>query len=126
LFVREDRFVGIADLQYIGRTTGDNSFRFGDRATVHLNPGFVFYTRGKDTFVLLLDTSYTFVSESEFEGATVANTGENSFYMGPRILATFNDTFSTYIGVSLPIYHDMQGTQLATDYRIIASIMGAL
>jgi len=126
VFLREDQFIGIADLQYIGRTTGENDFRFGDKATLHITPGLVFYTHGKDTFVLLLDTTYTFVGESDFDGTTVQNTGESSLYLGPRILATFNDTFSSYVGVSLPLYHDMQGTQLATDYRIIASIMGAM
>lgn len=124
-FLREDRFVGIADVQYIGRTAGENDFRFGDKVTAHITPGYVFFQRNKDIFAFLVDSSYTFVGEADISGATVPNTGESSFYMGPRILATFNDRFSTYVGVSLPLYHDMQGTQLATDYQIIASVMGA-
>jgi hypothetical protein len=125
LFLRDDRFVGIADAQYIGRTTGENDFRFGDKVTAHVTPGYVFFQRGKDIFVFLVDSSYTFVGEADSSGSKVPNTGESSFYMGPRVLATFNDVFSTYVGVSLPLYHDMTGTQLATDYQIIASVMGA-
>ncbi len=125
IFVRDDRFVGIADAQYIGRTSGENEFRFGDKISTHVAPGFVFFQRGRDTFVFLVDSSYTFAGEADLSGSTVPNTGESSFYMGPRILATFNDVFSTYVGVSLPLYHDMTGTQLAADYQIIASVMGA-
>jgi hypothetical protein len=124
-FLRDDRFVGIADAQYIGRTTGENDFRFGDKMTAHVTPGYVFFQRNKDIFAFLVDSSFTFVGEADMSGATVPNTGESSFYMGPRILATFNDKFSSYVGVSLPVYHDMTGTQLAADYQIIASVMGA-
>jgi hypothetical protein len=124
-FLREDRFLGFADAQYIGRSTGENDFRFGDKVTVHVTPGYVFFERAKNSFAFLVDSSYTFVGESDFDGTEVPTTGESSFYMGPRVLATFNKTLSAYVGASLPLYHDMNGTQLATDYQVIASIMGA-
>jgi hypothetical protein len=125
LFLKEDRFLGFADAQYIGRTTGENDFRFGDKVSVHVTPGYLFFERGKNTFAFLVDSSYIFIAEGDFDGRTVPNTGESSFYLGPSILANFNDIVSGYVGVSLPLYHDMTGTQLATDYQIVASVMGA-
>jgi hypothetical protein len=126
IFLREDRLVGFGDVQYIGRTEGENSFQYGDKVTLHLSPGYVFYLRARNSFSILADSSYVFSDNSTFEGSTVRSSGESSWYLGPRILATFGEKLSAMVGVGIPIYHDMNGRQLANDYRITAGIMVGL
>jgi hypothetical protein len=123
LFLREDRWVGFGDAQFIGRTTGSDKFRAGDMVTVHLAPGYVFFQRAKDTVAVLLDSSLVFVDKSSVDSEAIANSGETTLSVGPRVQATLRDTFSALIGVSLPVFQDRGGRQLGTDYTVVGSLM---
>lgn len=121
--VRYQEFFGLIDGQFIGRTAGENDFTFGNTVTVHITPGYIFsYARGNE-FSILLDAAYRYDAQSDFKGATVADSGQNAFMMGPQLMANFQGKGVATVGVGVPIYQTVEGTQLASDYQISASIM---
>jgi hypothetical protein len=121
--VRYDDFVGLVDGQFIGRTAGENDFTWGNTVTVHVTPGYIFsYAHGNE-FSLMLDAAYRYDAQSEYAGSTVDNSGQTAFLMGPQLMGNFKGRISALIGVNLPIYQTVEGTQLASDYHIIASVM---
>ena len=121
--VRYEEFFGLADAQFIGRTAGENDFTFGSTATVHMTPGYIFsYARGNE-FSILLDAAYRYDGQADFDGSTVADSGQSAFTMGPQLMGNFQGNTVATVGVNIPIYQTVEGTQLASDYQIMASIM---
>jgi hypothetical protein len=120
---RYEDIIGLIDGQFIGRTTGTNDFRRGDTATLHITPGYIFsYAKGNE-FSILLDAAYRYDGESQYRGDKVSNSGQTTFTMGPQIMANFKSKLVATFGVNLPLYQNVEGTQLASDYQIFASIM---
>jgi hypothetical protein len=121
--VRYDDFFGVVDGQYIGRTAGENDFTRGNTVAVHVTPGYIFsYSKGNE-FSVMLDAAYRYDAQSEYDGATVDNSGQTAFLMGPQLMGNFQDRVMATVGVSLPLYQSVEGTQLASDYQILASVM---
>jgi hypothetical protein len=121
--VRYEKYFGIVDAQYIGRTTGENDFRYGDKVTTHVSPGYIFHQFDKDLFAVMLDAAYEFVNQAEYNGSTVENSGQTQFSLGPKLFATFAEHLSATIGIDIPVYRTVEGTQLATNYQLTTSIM---
>lgn len=121
--VRYEDFFGVVDGQFIGRTSGENDFRFGDTVTVRASPGYIFsYARGNE-FSVLCDVAYRFDGQAEYAGATVTNSGQSVFSMGPQLMANFQGKVVASVGLNLPLYQRVEGTQLTSDYQILASVM---
>lgn len=120
---RYEDFFGVIDGQYIGRTTGENDFTRGNTVTLHVKPGYIFsYAQGNE-FSVMLDAAYRYDAQSEYAGVTVDNSGQTEFLIGPQVMANFRGRISATVGVNLPIYQTTEGTQLASDYQILASVM---
>jgi len=120
---RYEDFFGVIDGQFIGRSTGENDFTRGNTVTLHVTPGYIFsYAQGNE-FSLMLDAAYRYDAEAEYAGATVENSGQTEFMLGPQVMANFKGRISATVGINLPIYEKVEGTQLASDYQIIASVM---
>lgn len=121
--VRYEDFFGLVDAQFIGRTVGENDFTFGNTATAHVTPGYIFsYARGNE-FSVLLDAAYRYDAQAEQDGVTVNDSGRTAFTMGPMLMGNFQGKLLASIGVNLPIYQSVEGTQIASDYQILASVM---
>jgi hypothetical protein len=121
--VRYEEFIGLLDGQFIGRTEGDNSFTFGDTVTVRAAPGYIFsYAHGNE-FSALLEAAYRFDASADYRGNNVPDSGQTSFFLGPKIMARFQENTVASFGVALPLYQNVEGTQLASEYQILASIM---
>jgi hypothetical protein len=43
--------------------------------------------------------------------------------LGPKLMLKLKERFIGSFGVSLPLYQSVEGTQLASDYQILASMM---
>jgi hypothetical protein len=120
---RYDDFFGVVDGQFIGRTTGDNDFTRGNTVSVHVTPGYIFsYAKGNE-FSVMLDAAYRYDAQSDYNGSTVDNSGQTAFLMGPQLMGNFQGWLLATVGVSLPLYQTVEGTQLASDYQILASVM---
>jgi hypothetical protein len=121
--VRYEDFIGLLDGQFIGRTEGDNSLTFGDTVTARAAPGYIFSNAHGNEFSALLEAAYRYDASIDYQGQNVINSGQTSFFIGPKLMARFQETTVASVGVALPVYHTVDGTQLASDYQIIASIM---
>ncbi len=121
--VRYEDFFGVVDGQFIGRTAGENDFTFGNTVTVRVTPGYIFsYAKGNE-FSILLDAAYRYDAQADYDGTTVADSGQTAFTMGPQLMGNFRNKVLASIGIALPIYQNVEGTQLASDYQILASVM---
>lgn len=121
--VRYEDFFGVVDGQFIGRTAGENDFTFGNTVTVHVSPGYIFsYAKGNE-FSILLDAAYRYDAQADYDGATVADSGQTAFTMGPQLMGNFRNKVLASIGINMPVYQNVEGTQLASDYQILASVM---
>ncbi len=121
--VRYEEFFGVLDGQFIGRTTGENDFKFGDTITAHAMPGYIFsQTRGNE-FSILMDASYRYSAQSSYDGQTVDDSGQTAFTLGPQLMANFQKQTIVSIGIDIPLYQSVEGTQLASDYEILAAVM---
>jgi len=121
--VRYQDFFALLDGQYIGRTAGENDFTFGNTVSAHFSPGYIFsYAHGNE-FSIMIDAAYRNDARADFKGRQVANSGQTAFMMGPRLMGNFKGNFIASIGINLPIYQSVEGTQLASDYQILASVM---
>jgi hypothetical protein len=120
---RYEDFFGVIDGQFIGRTAGENDFTRGNTVTVHVTPGYIFsYARGNE-FSVMVDAAYRYDAQSDYNGSTVDNSGQTAFLMGPQLMGNFQGRILAAVGVSLPLYQTVEGTQLASDYQILASVM---
>jgi hypothetical protein len=121
--VRYGDIFGVLDGQFIGRTEGDTDFTFGDTVTVHVNPGYSFSRSSGNEFSVLLDAAYRYDAQSSYFGRDVADSGQTAFSLGPQLMGNFQERLIATVGVSLPIYQSVEGTQLASDYQVVASVM---
>ena len=121
--VRYEKYFGIIDAQYLGRTTGSDDFRYGNKVTTHVTPGYFFHQYERNLFAIMFDAAYEFVGQSDYNGTTVDNSGQTQFTLGPKLLANFADQFSATVGIAIPVYRTVNGTQLATNYQLTAGLM---
>lgn len=107
-----------AAMRYGRHAEADSGFRKGDRVLVDLAGGYRPYLSGyyePDTiFTLELNGEYT--DRAERGGRELADTGGTEVFVAPGLWWTYRN-FALQTGVQIPVYHDLNGAQDATDYR---------
>jgi hypothetical protein len=121
--VRYEDFFGVMDGQFIGRTAGENDFTFGNSVSAHVTPGYIFSHSARNEFSILLDAAYRYDAQASYKSATVRDSGQTSFTMGPQVMGNFQGRVLASFGVNMPLYQTVEGTQLASDYQILLSVM---
>jgi hypothetical protein len=86
-------------------------------------PGYIFSQARGNEFSILMDASYRYSAQSTFDGTTVEDSGQTAFTLGPQLMANFHQQAIVSIGIDIPVYQKVEGTQLASDYEILASVM---
>lgn len=118
-----EEIIGLIDAQFIGRTEGDNNFTFGDTVTARVAPGYIFSRAAGNEFSALLEAAYRYDGSADYDGFSVPDSGQSAFLLGPKLMLKLKERFIGSFGVSLPLYQSVEGTQLASDYQILASMM---
>lgn len=110
------RFAG---LLYRRNGENDAGLRRGDRVLFDLAGGWRPRPpryREPDT-VWLLELNGEYGRKAELNGAELADTGGTEIFLSPGIFWTLRN-FAVKAGVQVPLYHDLNGMQQETDYRI--------
>ncbi len=71
---------------------------------------------------LQLELNGEIKGKAELDGETQENTGGHIIYLSPGVHIKFHRGMHFDIGVPMPVYRDLNGTQLSEDYRIVAKL----
>jgi hypothetical protein len=111
-----------ASAMYEFATEGTLSSNLGD--IVRLNCGFGWspeaMKEGSLRWTFLLEAVGEWRERAEIDGATDQNTGGSQLFVAPGVRATWNESWSSYASLSLPVVEDLNGEQADTDLRFTA------
>jgi hypothetical protein len=113
------RFTVDASSQYTVRTEADD-FRLGDRidAGVALAYRLTQDIQKFPQFGVFGEANYRYLFKSEEDGEKDPNTGGSALFLTPGIRAGFTRNISFTVSAPLPVWQDLNGTQLKTSYKI--------
>ncbi len=102
--------------RFNGRTAA--GLKRGDKVLVDLVGGWrptppSYY---KPDLVWMLELNGEFTQRADFNGASLANTGGNEWFVSPGLMWTYRN-FAVKAGVQLPIASSLNGNQAKSDYR---------
>lgn len=87
-------------------------YSFGNELFINLGAGY-----RTDTFLdFTVMFRYRNTSHDTFDGAEVPNTSGNWLYLVPGINGKLSDNFTARLGAQVPLYRNLNGTQLTTSY----------
>ena len=110
-----------AQVHYSIRSTGDYDYRFANDLMWSGGPGMFLWLQPKSTFALQFNVSGEYKGLDTFQGASAADTGVTSVFLGPQLLYTWTDKLSAQLGIDLPVSIDNTALQLVPDYRVRAA-----
>lgn len=100
---------------------GNETYQFGDEVQIILSINDN-YLIGK----MVLDASLTFryrnAGLDQFNERTMPNTGGQWVFLSPRISLNVSKTISVNIAPEIPLYGNVEGTQLSPTYRLNAGV----
>lgn len=115
---RYQRIFAAASFQYSIRTEGDYNYRYANEFSWEAGVGAYLLIDHSYTLALQLHASGESKGKDSFDGETADDTGMNSFYLGPRLIATWQDKLSADLGIDIPVMLQNTAFQTVPDYRI--------
>jgi hypothetical protein len=123
IYARWQRWYLRAGTQYTIRSTGDFDYRYANDLTWSGGPGYYFLMTERHSLALQLAVAGETKGYDTFQGATAADTGVTSVFLGPLINFTWSDKFNAEAGVDLPVLINNTALQLVPDYRVRAALV---
>ncbi len=117
--LRYKNFFFLADVQFALRGDGPYQYDFTNDLSWSGGPGYYFVRRPNTVVGLQFVVSGESKDVDRFQGNPAEDTGINSIFLGPRIIASFG-RYSGEIGVDLPVSIENTALQVVPDYRIRA------
>jgi hypothetical protein len=109
------------NVQFTLRGDGAHQYHFANDLTWAGGPGY-YFVRQRDTIVgLQFVASGEYKDVDRFRGKKADDTGINSVFFGPRVLAS-RGRWSAEISAELPVSIDNTALQVVPDYRVRAAI----
>jgi hypothetical protein len=106
--------------QYYLRTEA-NDYQFGDWLIVSAGPGAYVLLDENYTLSVQASAFYEAMKQDMVTGKINDQTGSTAWYLGPQLVFTMGDHFSTQAGVDLPLRINNHGLQSVPDYRVHAA-----
>jgi hypothetical protein len=110
-----------ASVQFTLRGDGTHQYHFANDVTWNAGPGY-YFVRTPETIAGL---QFVFSGEHKdvdrFRGAKAADTGIDSVFVGPRIVAS-RGRFSAELAIDLPVSIENTALQAVPDYRLSAGV----
>ena len=105
--------------QYTFRTEADD-FRLGDRVDAGLALAYRFTEdiQKFPQFGMFGEANFRHLFKSEEDGEDDPNTGGSALFLTPGIRAGFTRNISFTVSAPLPVWQDLNGTQLKTSYKV--------
>lgn len=71
---------------------------------------------------LVAEATLRHVQESEEDGGSDGDTGGSVLFLSPGVKVSFSQSCAANLGVQFPVVQDLNGSQVETDFRLIAGI----
>ena len=97
---------------------GDQDFESPDVFKYNFAYGYAI----SNLFDVGIELNGEFKDKAELDGVKQDNTGGNIIYLSPGIHFKFHKGMHFDVCVPVPVYRDLNGTQLSEDYRIVAKL----
>lgn len=110
------RYAGVND-DYLGFS----SYRFGNEMQLITGVSDQF-TIGKEIFNPSLLIRYRNTRQDQLGGLELENTGGNWIYLVPGLVYQTSPNFHARLAAEFPLYSNLQGVQLTTDFRLTAGL----
>lgn len=124
LFTRNFNLATALTYRYTGTNKdyfGTQAYRFGNEFSATLQSSYRFFIRAQ-IFDAVLSFRYRNQAVDKVDDREFPNSGGNFVYIIPGMNYNFNPNWSIRFSSQLPLYRKVGGTQLATSYKLIASI----
>jgi hypothetical protein len=119
--LRYRSFFFVADTQFGLRGEGAHQYEFANDLSWSGGPGYYLKRNDKAIVGLQLICSGEHKELDRFQGQPAEDTGITSFFLGPRVVASFG-TVSGELAIDLPVSIDNTALQAVPDYRIRGSM----
>jgi hypothetical protein len=103
------------------RGDGSHQYHFANELLWSAGPGYYFVRNRETTAGLQFVVSGEHKDVDRFRGAKAVDTGIDSVFLGPRLVAS-HGRFSAEIAVDLPVSIDNTALQAVPDYRVRAGV----
>jgi hypothetical protein len=110
-----------SNLQFALRGDGAHQYHFANELTWSTGPGYYFWRSRDAIFGMQLVVSGEHKDVDRFRGAKAVDTGTNSIFLGPRLVAS-RGRFSAEIAAEFPVSIDNTALQVVPDYRLRAGV----
>ncbi len=115
------RWLVNADLFYKANSEA-NDYRFGNTLRFDVGGQFRVYPRRYErydqlTLNAILEMNGRYVAKDTLDGERIGTTGGLKLFISPGIQAIVTDSLLFELGVQVPVYRDLNGPQLAEDFR---------
>ncbi len=109
------------NVQFTLRGDGAHQYHFANDLTWSGGPGY-YFVRNRDTIVgLQFEASGEYKNVDWFRGKRAEDTGINSVFLGPRVVAS-RGRLSAEVAAELPVLIDNTALQVVPDYRLRGGI----
>lgn len=107
-----------ASIGYRATNENDAGLERGDRLLIDLAGGIRFRPTGylEPDWVWMLELNGEFIDRAQQNGAGLADTGGNLWFVSPGLMWTSRN-YAIKIGVQIPLANDLRGLQDSVDYR---------
>jgi outer membrane putative beta-barrel porin/alpha-amylase len=109
-----------AGAQYTARTEADD-FQLGDRVDAGLALAYRLIEDVESAFQpsLFAELNFRHLFKSEEDGERDPNTGGSALFATPGVRARFGQHVSLTVAAPIPVYQDLNGEQLETDFKLL-------
>jgi hypothetical protein len=122
LYARWKRMFVSASVQYAIRSRGEFDYEFANDLIWAGGPGMLLVVTDPFTLSLQANVSGETKGRDKFRGETVDDTGITAVYLGPEIIAAWQEQFSVELGLDVPVHLANTGLQIVPDYRAHAAV----
>ncbi len=119
-YLRRGRLFLTGHALYRFAQENSDGYHRGDECMWGGGPGVLVLDEAGGTLGAQLNVSGVWHDPDEHNGAIVAHSGSTEVFLGPALNATWRNLISAELGLDLPVFHRVDGTQLVADWRLHA------
>jgi hypothetical protein len=116
-YVRSDRFVSFASVQYTFRGEGAADYRFANDFVWTAGPGYLFLLGEEESLSFSAVVSGEHKGDDRLQGVSLSKTSANNVYLGPELFYSMTNQVSLQVAVDFPISLDVGGSVVKPETR---------
>lgn len=121
---QENGISSFADLGYIIKTEGDESYQYGNDLGIAAGLGVTAVQKPNGNLALGVIARFNNRGKDKLNGETLDNSGNSILTLGPTAQLSIREKFQFQVEVGVPSYRNGSGQQLLPDYLVQVQAIG--